>query len=510
MSESRTKRSLINISAGLINQLVATLLPFVIRTIVIYTIGIEYLGVDSLFASILSILSLSELGFSAAVVYALYKPVADGDDEKVKALLTFYKKMYRLVGIIIIGVGLTLIPFLNWFIPEGASYPEGINIQLVYLVFLINTGASYLLFAYKEAILVATMRNDVSSFIDMVRSVVSHGLQIVVLLLFRQYYLYILVLPIVTITNSIVRSIIIDKRYPQYKGNAVLSKEDRHDIMTRVGALIGNKIGGAVFTTVDSLVISKFLGLVVLAQYTNYFTIFTAVFGIESTVYNAFQSVVGNSLVSNSKDMNYELFKDLFLINAVLTSVCTCCFTSLYQPFIKLWVGADNVLGVEIPLLLALYFFVKSTRRIGYLFKEAAGMWREDFLKPYVSVALNLCVNIVLVQVIGLPGVIISSIAAIVLVEFPWETSVLFKKYFHMSMFPYFKDIGKLVIITSLCFTVTYSISCYLPEGIIGIILRLLFTVTICVVAYIPVLKFASNGKRVTSRFTQLLKKNQI
>lgn len=110
--------------------------------------------------------------------------------------------------------------------------------------------------------------------------------------------------------------------------------------------------------------------------------------------------------------------------------VCVCCFASLYQPFISLWVGKENVLGIEIPLLLIVYFFVRSTRRTLFTFYEAAGMWRLDFFKPYVSVILNLVVNIVLAQIIGLPGVIISSVLALVVVEIPWETIVFFKIIF--------------------------------------------------------------------------------
>ena len=317
MKVGRTRRALTNISVSVINKIIVTFIPFVCRTILIHTIGIEYLGLDSLFVSVLSMLSVSELGFSSAIVYAMYKPVAEGDDNKVKALLTFYKRVYRVVGLLILGAGLALMPNIEWFIAEGTKYPQDVNIYLVYLVFLLNTSLSYLLFGYKNSVLVATMRNDIDSIIDTIRIVASYGLQIVTLLVFREYYIYILVVPVITVSNNIVRTIIIDKKYPQFKGNGELSKTDRKEIVTRVGALIGNKIGGAVFTSVDSIVISKFLGLVVLAQYTNYYTVFTAVFAIENVIYISFQSVVGNSLVENSVEKNYSLFKDLFFINII-------------------------------------------------------------------------------------------------------------------------------------------------------------------------------------------------
>lgn len=507
MSIDRTKRSLINISVSIVSKILVTLLPFATRTIMIQTIGIEYLGVDSLFASVLNMLSLSELGFSSAIVYTMYKPVAEGEDEKVRGLLCFYKIVYRVIGVIILGVGLILLPNLQWFIAEGTTYPSDINIYIVYLVLLVNAAISYLLFSYKSAVLVATMRNDIDSIIDTVRSIISHSLQIVALLLFREYYIYIIILPIVTITNNIFRAILIDKKYPQYRGTGKLSKEDRMGILTRVGALIGNKLGGVVFTSVDSIVISKYLGLVVLAKYTNYFTIFSAVFAIETTAYSAIQSVVGNSLVSNSKEKNFSLFKDLFNITIIISMVCVCCFTTLYQPFIAVWVGTDNLLGIEIPILLALYYFIKSTRKPLFTFYEAAGLWRADFLKPYVSVIVNLVMNVALVQIIGLPGVIISSIFALAVVEMPWESIVFFRHCFNIKASEYGVLVLKSVFFCGIVFGITFFVCNFLPYGIIGIVLRLMVTLVICAVISAFMLKFTRGGRQAWERFDLILKR---
>lgn len=509
MTMGRTKRSLINISVSIVNKILVTILPFAIRTIMIQTIGIEYLGVDSLFASVLNMLSLSELGFSSAMVYSMYQPVADGDDEKVRGLLCFYKTVYRVIGVIIMGGGLLLLPNLQWFIAEGTTYPSDINIYIVYLVLLVNTAISYFLFSYKSAVLVATMRNDLDSIIDTIRSIVSHGLQIIVLLLFREYYLYIIILPIVTIANNIFRAFLIDKKYPQYRGKGKLSKKDKREIFIKVGALIGNKLGGAVFTSVDSIVISKYLGLIVLAKYTNYYTIFSAVFAIETTAYSAIQSVVGNSLVSNTKENNFSLFKDIFNITIVISMVCVCCFTALYQPFIAVWVGKENLLGIEIPLLLALYYFVKSTRKTLFTFYEAAGLWRADFLKPYVSVIVNLVTNVVLVQIIGLPGIIISSILALVVVEMPWESIVFFKYCFNVKTTEYKVLILKSVLFCGIAFSITFFTCNFLPYGIWGIGLRLVTTLIICAIVAFVMLRFTRGGKQALRRFEFILKRKK-
>lgn len=489
ISKQSTRNVVVNVGA----KMIMMLLPFAIRSVMIYTLGNLYLGLDSLFSSVLSMLSLSELGFSAAIVYAMYKPVAQQDDQKVRALLTFYRRIYRIVGSVILILGLILLPNIKMFIAEGTAYPQDINIYVVYLVLLINTSLGYFLFAYKNAVLVATMRNDLDALLDLLRSLLSHGLQIIVLLCLRSYYLYILVLPLITIVNNLTRSIIIDKRFPQYKGIEVLSKPEQKDIMSRVGALIGNKIGGVVFTSVDSIVISAYLGLDILGKYGNYYTIFTAVYAIFSTAYTAIQSTVGNSLVSKSKEENYSLFRKLFTGNAVLTCFCTCCFVFLYQPFMRLWVGEKNLLPFVIPSLLALYYFVKGARRICFMFKEAAGMWRETWLMPYLSVALNLGLNILLVRTIGLSGVILSSIFALIVVEIPWETIVFFKKYFQKKTGPYVKQFLLCVVQTALAAAIagalSYGVSLFVSNDILTIVMRLIICLLATAMVYLPLVK---------------------
>lgn len=505
---NRTKRSVANISFSIVNRIVAMLLPFAVRTVIIYTIGIVYLGLDSLFVSVLNMLSLSELGFSSAIIFSMYRPMANGDNDKVIALLNFYKKIYKIVGAVITTMGLIILPFLKYFIADGTVIPNDINIYIVYLVFLGNTAVSYFLFAYKSSILVASMRNDIESLFDTIRSIVSHGLQIAVLLLFKQYYLYILILPVITILNDIVRNIYINKKFPQYRGKSNLEKDEKKEILTKVGALIGNKIGGVVFTSADSIVISTILGLITLAQFTNYFTIFTAVFGLISTIYNSIQSIVGNSLVVNSKEKNLSLFKSLFLINSIITLFCTCLFITLYQPFITIWVGSSNVLPNNIPLLLAAYFFVRNSRRILVLFKEAAGMWKEDFLKPYISVVVNVGLNILLVHLIGLPGVVISSIVAIAFVEIPWETHVFYKKYFKMKPLKYYFYNLLALIITFITVAMCYSKCDHIIYNVIGLLKRAAITLLICFVISSPFIILTDSGSKIIKRVKLFIKKN--
>ena len=93
MKLERAKNTKRNMVFGFINKIICMLFPFVIRTIIIRIIGKEYLGLDSLFTSILQVLNLAEMGFSSAVVYNMYKPIAEENDDLLCQILKFYKKV---------------------------------------------------------------------------------------------------------------------------------------------------------------------------------------------------------------------------------------------------------------------------------------------------------------------------------------------------------------------------------------------------------------------------------
>ena len=180
---SRTKNTVRNISAGLINKVVMLLFPFVIRTILIKHLGSDYLGLSSLFTSILQVLNLTELGFSSAIVYSMYKPLAEKDTKTICTLMNFYKKIYRIIGLIIIIFGMLLIPFLPKLI--HGSYPETINITILYLIYLFNTGVTYFLFAYKSSLLNADQRNDIINNVNTIVGSVQYIMQIIILIVFK-------------------------------------------------------------------------------------------------------------------------------------------------------------------------------------------------------------------------------------------------------------------------------------------------------------------------------------
>ena len=189
---SRTKNAARNVLFGLINKIIVLLFPFAIRAIIIQTLGSEYLGLNSLFTSILQVLNLAELGFNSAVVYSMYKPIAENDTNTICALMNLYRKIYRIIGIIVVVVGLILLPFLSYLIK--GSYPTDINIYILYIIYLFNTGLTYFLFAYKSALLTAHQRSDVISNVQSIAFILQYVIQIIILLKTKNYYMFVIVL----------------------------------------------------------------------------------------------------------------------------------------------------------------------------------------------------------------------------------------------------------------------------------------------------------------------------
>lgn len=453
-NKSRTKHSIKNIIFGLSNRVISIIFQFVIKTIIIWTIGVKFLGLNSLFNSILVMLSLSEIGIGSALVYNMYKPLAENDTKKVSALLNTYKNCYRIIGFIIIIIGLIILPFLKFFI--NGDVPSEVNIYVLFIIYLVNTSSSYFLFAYKNALLEATQNNGIENNIKSIVNIFMYILQIILLILTKNYYAYIIILPMSTILINLIRSKIVDKMYPQYKACGKLEKNEIKLVFHKVGALFGHKVGTNIITSADSIVISAILGLEKLAVYSNYYLIVSSLITIVSIFYTSITASVGNSIVLESNRKNEETFNCLVFLNNWLVGFCTICLICLLQPFMKLWMGEELMFNNLIVVLFGIYFFTWLIRRIGLTYKDAAGMWEEDFLKPYIGIIINVTTNIILVKMIGVAGALISTILIMVLVYFPWETHIIFKKIFQTKSINYIKCLLKFTFFTIIISIITY------------------------------------------------------
>lgn len=425
---TRTQNARRNIITSVINKLVIMLTNFIMRTVLIHYLGEVYLGLDSLFVSILEILSLSELGISSAMVYSMYKPLAENDTPAVCALLKLYRTVYRWIALIMTVLGLAVTPFLPLIVKK--DLPEGMNLYVLFFINLANTVLSYALFAYRSSLFTANQKYSVNNNIYSIFKIGGTALQVLAIILFKNYYMYSIILPLTTILKNLALYIISNKMYPQYKCEGTVPKEEINNIKKRCAGMFLHKLSFVFRNSLDSIVLSAFLGLALLGKYNTYYYIINAISGIMILVSNSVTASVGNSMVVESKAKNYADFRKLQLLYMGLTSWLTVCLVACTQPFIKLWVGEKMMFTDGIMFVFCIYFFSIHFSRVCHVYRDAAGLWWQDRFRPIVETVVNLVLNILLVKYLGVTGVMLSTIFCIVGIEGTWGTRILFKYYF--------------------------------------------------------------------------------
>ena len=290
---------------------------------------------------------------------------------------------------------------------------------------------SYMLFAYRSSLFTADQRYSINNNIYTIFKIGGTVLQIVAIILFRSYYFYSFVLPLTTILKNLALYIISNKMYPQYKCEGTVPKSEIDNIKKRCAGMFLHKLSFVFRNSLDSIVLSAFLGLTVLAKYNSYYYIINAISGIMILVSNSVTASVGNSIVVETKQKNYADFQKLQLLYMWLTSWLTVCLVGCLQPFIELWVGKKMMFGDSIMVIFCVYFFSTHFSRVCYVYRQAAGLWWQDRYRPIVETFVNLGLNILLVRFIGVSGVMFSTIFCIVFIEGTWGTRILFKHYFN-------------------------------------------------------------------------------
>lgn len=466
MKIERTKNASRNIVFGIIQKIYTLAVPFLMRTLMIYFMGVQYLGLNSLFTSILQVLNLTELGVGSAMVYSMYKPIAEDDKEKICQLMRLYRTYYRIIGLVIAVIGCILIPFIPNLIAEDsfATLPSEINVYVLYGLNLAATVLTYWLFAYKNSLLNAHQRNDVASKISIITTTVQYGLQIAAICVFKDYYIYVIVMLATQALTNVVTAIVMTKMYPDYKPIGKLPKADVKGINHRIRDLFTAKIGTVVVTSSDTIVISAFLGLTVLAIYQNYYYILSAVMGLVAIVLQACTAGIGNSIIVETKEKNFNDFKKFTFIILWLVGFCTCCMLCLYQPFMQIWVGEELMLGFLAVCFFCIEYFAREINSFLNLFKDAAGIWHEDRFRPLVTAIINLVLNLITVNFWGIYGVIGSTFVTIICINIPWQLHNLFSTVFEKEKLKqYCINLVGYVLIAICVIVITYLICYFIP-----------------------------------------------
>ncbi len=500
MKLARTENAFRNMLWGVIYRILAIIGPFVIKTIIIKNISMEYSGLNTLFNSILTVLNLANLGFSSSLVYTMYAAVAKEDHAAICAMMNFFRKIYRLIGTVIFAMGLAVMPFLPQLV--GNECPPDANLYVMWGLYLSATVFDYWLFGYVNAIFSAYQREDSRLKIMVIRYAVQYAVQIFILAVFKNYYAYLVTLPLFVIPNGVALYFEAKKQYPHIRCVGDPDKKSKQAIFHRVKTLFGHKIGNTLMVNADSILISSFLGLSTQALYSNYYYIITAVNGVVEIITNGCLAGIGNKLIVDSEEENHSLFLSLTYGWVALIGFCAACMLCLFQPFVGgIWIGAEGLLDEGFIICITLFFYTWMFRIMQLTYRDAAGLWTRDWLKPYISMALKLVLSIVMVKLLNnINGVLLPTVLIMLLVYFPWEAKVLYKHLFKRSWAVYLKHIALYTAINLVGAVLCRGICLQLFPGntLLTFLLRLL---VVCVV--FPALWLALTCR--TAQFKQLL-----
>lgn len=447
MKIERTQNATKNIAAGLFLKIYQMVMPFLTRTAMIYFMGVQYLGLNSLFASVLQVLNLAELGVGSAMVFSMYKPIAEDDHQTICALMKLYRKYYRLIGLVVAALGLLLTPAIPRLI--SGEVPADLNIYILYLINLGATVLSYWLFAYKNCLLQAHQRTDVVSMVTVIANTVQYAAQLMVLIWIRNYYLYVMVtLACVALTN-VITAAAASKMYPQYKPVGELGREKEKQINQKIRDLFTGKLGYVIYKAADSIVISAFLGLTILAVYQNYFFIMTSITGFVEIIFASVMAGLGNSFVTETREKNYRDLEKFTFVFLWFAGMCTCCFAGMYQPFMEIWMGRELMLDYGAVICFAAYFYSYSLNRLLNVYKDAAGLWHQDRFRPLATALVNLGLNLLWVKRWGIYGVLLSTVVSQLFVGIPWVLHNLFTLLFDKErLASYVKQLAVYIVLT--------------------------------------------------------------
>lgn len=407
MSASRTSMVVKNIYFSLTFQVVNLVAEFIARTIFIRTLGVDYLGVNGLFANLLTILSLAELGIGGAIIFNMYKPLAIGNHEKLKALMYFYKKTYRIIGLVVASVGLLLVPILEFLMKDQPDISE--NLKLIYILFLLNTVFSYF-FAHKRSIIEADQRGYIVNMYVQSMQLCRRVIQIVVLITYSNYLIYLVLQIVFTFLGDYIVSRKADKLYPYLKDKDVqtLTIEEKSEIFTNVKALSIYRVGSVILGGTSNVIISALIGIREVGLISNYTMVILAVQGILGQITNSFTASIGNVNTTETPLKKEEIFNKMFFIIVWIYGFTSLGLLIFLNPFITVWLGESYVLSDMMVFALVLFFYIQGVHSVLTTYRITSGIFVKGKYVPIFAAILNIILSLLLGNIFGLIGILIS------------------------------------------------------------------------------------------------------
>ena len=453
---SRTEYSILNVITGLGGYALNTIIGLVCRMVFTRTLSAEYLGIGGLFTNILSMLSLAELGVGSAIVYALYKPLAVGDKDKIASLVKFYGQCYRVIGAAVGFIGVALVPFLNFLIEEP-DIKE--SIYLIYGLYLFNSASSYF-FSYRSSLIMAAQQSYIVTAINYAVTVCQSVLQIIWLLATHEYIGYLIIQCVGGFIYNLVISYIAKKKFPYIVSKDIkpLEKTERNGLVRNVRALVIWKLSGLLVNSTDNIIITYFSGLVTVGLSSNYTLLSTTLNSLLNQLFNGITASVGNLNAIESREKKLKMFNVINLANFWLFGWAAIGIFVVSTDIVRLMFGASYVLPINIPFVIALNFYMVGMQSAVWTYKNTMGLFRQGRYLLIVTAGINLVCSLWLGKRWGLVGILLATAISRALTNTWYDPYAVFKYGLKEKISVYYAKYGLYALILTFTGAVCYGI----------------------------------------------------
>ncbi len=409
---SRTVKSIRNARWGMILQLSGLITKFITRTVFVRTLGIDYNGLNGLFTEVISMMSLAEMGIGTAIVYNLYKPLAENDTEAVKRLMGLFKTAYRIIGCAIFVIGLALTPFIHKIIREVPFETD--YIRIVFLLFVVQSASSYF-FAYKRSLLNADQNNYAVSFFSVAFNVILMVISAVALICTRNYIAYLIVWIVNTLASNIAISCYADRRYPFLREKATVTAEERKSVLANIKHIFIGTLSGKITVSTDNILISVLISTRLIGIYSNYSLVMNSLVNVLRSAADSVAGGIGNLIAVEDGTRVETVFRRISFIFYAAGLAAAVILYCVLTPFVKLWIGPKSVIGNGILYICVFNVFCFIAREPLWKFVTATGMFAVDKNISIAGSTANLLVSIVFGKLWGMAGIFLGTTCTLVI-----------------------------------------------------------------------------------------------
>lgn len=415
----RSRKALRNVTAGLADKAVLMLLSFTLRTVFIRLLGAEYAGVSGLYANLLSVLSLAELGVGNVLMFYLYGALSRGDPGEISALVREFQRIYHRIIAAVLVLGLALVPFLPLLISSSLHQRE---LTLYYILYVLNAAASYFA-VYRTTVLSADQKGYLSNITSTVMTAVKYALQIACLLLFRSFLGYLLAELGITLAGNLILDRITLRHYPFLRRRDAAAPDAglRRDLVRNVKATFLFKVSDTLLEQTDSILISMLFGTVQVGYYSNYFLIIRYLRNIAGIVGSGLTAGFGSLNAEGDRARSGQMFRCLMLLFSVMGTFCIACFAAVIQDFIPIWIGAEYLMGADVIAAVLLVFYVRMAMSAAGIYRATLGLFREVQYVNLIAAGLNIALSVLMGLRLGVAGVAAATAVSRLVTSFWYE-----------------------------------------------------------------------------------------